>query len=181
MDKKIDQLLSNALSKGDERKIREIYEYIYYQYYKLVAFCIAKYCTDIELIKDLTNDVFLNFFENVLNVKSSVKYYLLSTARNIVINYLKKENNIILVDDINKINISFDNKNSHYLYNELVDDLRGVLSDYEVSIIIKHSVDGLTFNELEKIYKIKSKTINKTFERAVKKFKNSERSKKYAK
>ena len=26
MDKKIDQLLSNALSKGDERKIREIYE-----------------------------------------------------------------------------------------------------------------------------------------------------------
>ena len=26
MDKKIDQLLSNALSKGDERKIMEIYE-----------------------------------------------------------------------------------------------------------------------------------------------------------
>ena len=26
MDKKIDQLLFNALSKGDERKIREIYE-----------------------------------------------------------------------------------------------------------------------------------------------------------
>lgn len=26
MNKKIDQLLSNALSKGDERKIREIYE-----------------------------------------------------------------------------------------------------------------------------------------------------------
>ena len=26
MDKKIDQLLSNALSKGDERKIKEIYE-----------------------------------------------------------------------------------------------------------------------------------------------------------
>ena len=172
MDKKIEQLLSIALSKGDERKIREIYEYIYYQYYKLVAFCIAKYCTDIELIKDLTNDVFLNFFENVLNVKSSVKYYLLSTARNIVINYLKKENNI---------NISFDNKNSHYLYNELVDDLRSVLSDYEVSIIIKHCVDGLTFIELEKIYGIKAKTINKTFERAVKKFKNSERSKKYAK
>ena len=26
MDKKIDQLLSNALSKDDEKKIREIYE-----------------------------------------------------------------------------------------------------------------------------------------------------------
>ena len=26
MDKKIDQLLSNTLSKGDEKKIREIYE-----------------------------------------------------------------------------------------------------------------------------------------------------------
>ena len=179
MDKKIDQLLSNALSKGDERKIREIYEYIYYQYYKLVAFCIAKYCNDIELINDLSNDVFLNFFENVLNVKGSIKYYLLSSARNIAINHLKKENNIVYVDDINKLNIFYDNVNSHHLYNDLVDDLRSILSDYETSIIIKHCVDGLTFVELEKIYGIKSKTINKTFERAVKKFKNSERSKKY--
>lgn len=32
MDKKIDQLLSNALSKGDERKIREIYEYVTLSY-----------------------------------------------------------------------------------------------------------------------------------------------------
>ena len=65
------------------------------------------------------------------------------------------------------------------MYNDLVDDLRSILSDYETSIIIKHCVDGLTFVELEKIYGIKSKTINKTFERAVKKFKNSERSRKY--
>lgn len=43
----------------DRKKFGEIYD----QYVRLVAFVVSKYLSDEEDIKDLTNEVFVRFFE----------------------------------------------------------------------------------------------------------------------
>lgn len=173
---KIENSLLSALKKSDKGEVEKIFEIIYNQYYKLVYFCIAKYINEEEIIKELTNDTFLNFFENISNINSSIKYYLLTIAKNIAKKYLNKKNNFILVNDELILNCPDYSICSNDVYTKLVDDLKAVLTNQEVEIIIKHVVDGMTFKELEKIYHIKAKTINKIYERAIKKFKNSERS-----
>lgn len=181
MRDKIENALFSALKKSDEGEVKRIFEIIYNHYYKLVYFCIAKYINEEETIKELTNDAFLNFFENIANINSSIKYYLLTIAKNIAKNYLNKKNNFILVNDELIINYPDYSVCSNEVYTKLIDDLKAVLTNQEVEIIIKHVVDGMTFKELENIYHIKAKTINKMYERAIKKFKNSERSVYYEK
>ncbi|MCH5172419.1 MAG: sigma-70 family RNA polymerase sigma factor [Erysipelotrichales bacterium] len=181
MKDKIESSLFSALQKGDEKEIKRLYENIYNQYYKLVYFCVAKFIADNEIIKDLVNESFLIFFENVSNINRSMKYYLLNIAKNQAKTYLKKSKNIDYVDDSIMLNFPDDDVKSSEIYISLIDDLKCVLSDLEVGIIIYHAVDGLTFKELETKYNIKAKTINKMYERAIKKFKKSERSYLYEK
>ena len=176
MNDKIESSLFSALQKGDEKEITKLYEHIYNEYYKLVYFCIAKFIDDNETIKDLVNESFLIFYENITNVNNSIKYYLLNIAKNQAKAHLKKYKNIDYADDSIILNMPDSDIKSNDVYIALINDLRCVLSDLEVGIIIYHAVDGLTFKELEKKYNIKAKTINKMYERAIKKFKKSERS-----
>ncbi len=173
---KIENSLLSALKKSDEGEVERIFETIYNQYYKLVYFCIAKYINEEETIKELTNDAFLRFFENISSINSSIKYYLLTIAKNIAKAYLSKKKNFILVSDELILNYPDYSICSNEVYTKLINDLKAVLTNQEVEIIIKHVVDGMTFKELENIYQIKAKTINKMYERAIKKFKDSERS-----
>lgn len=181
MRDKIENSLLSALKKGDKGEVERIFETIYNHYYKLVYFCIAKYINEEETIKELTNDAFLKFFENISNINSSIKYYLLTIAKNVAKTYLRNKNNFILVSDELILNYPDYSICSNEVYTKLIDDLKAVLSIQEVEIIIKHVVDGMTFKELENIYHIKAKTINKIYERAIKKFKASERSVYYEK
>lgn len=87
MSKSEESILKEALSSQDLTKINKVYEEIYYSYVKLVAFCIGKYTSNVEDIKDLTNEVFLRFFKNADKVDNSIKYYLLNIARNITYDY----------------------------------------------------------------------------------------------
>ncbi len=176
MNDKIETSLFKALNSNDEREIKSTFELIYNSYYKLVYFCISKYIDENETIKDLVNDSFVDFFENAHKVKSSIKYYLLTIAKNKAITYLKRYKNIIYLEDTLILNNPSYSLKSNVAYTDLVDDLKAILSEKEVEIIIHHAVEGMTFKELEELYNIKAKTINKIYERAIKKFKNSERS-----
>lgn len=178
---KVESLLFSVLRNGNEKEIREQYENIYKNYYKLVYFCVAKYINNEETIKDLTNESFLLLFENIEKVNSNVKYYLLTTAKNVAKAYLKNNNNIIIVEDSLLINIPYNNTKSNEVYSDLINDMKKVLTEREVEIIIFHIIDEMSFKELEKKYNIKAKTINKIYERAIKKFRTSERSRFYEK
>ena len=49
---------------GDEDRMnRKKWEEIYNRYVRLVAFVVSKYLSDEEDVKDLTNEVFVRFFE----------------------------------------------------------------------------------------------------------------------
>ena len=78
--KTLEKQLSTAIKSNDISNIHFVFDLIYSEYVKLVAFTIGKYVNDIDVIKDLTQDVFVCFFENIENVKSSIKYYLISST-----------------------------------------------------------------------------------------------------
>lgn len=172
MGKSNEELLFLAIKSKNKDKINEIFEKIYNDYVKLVAFSVGKYVKDVDDIKDITNEVFIRFFKNIENIKTSIKYYLLSTARNLSIDYLKEKNKYEVFENIDDL-INENLIESYNGYQELVDDLKNVLSLREVEIIILHVVDGYTFKEIGAKLNLSSKNANKIYERALKKFKAS--------
>ena len=169
MHKSNEILLHSALLRGNKEELLEIYEKIYYDYVKLVYFSVSKYINDDETIKDITNEVFVAFFNNSSNVKDSIKYYLMRITRNLCVKYLEKENKITKWEDINNLGVSYEFE-SHKRYVELVEDLKNVLTQEEVNIILWHVVDGYTFKEIGDYLNLKNKTVNKMYERAIKKY-----------
>lgn len=172
MGKSNEELLFLAIKSKNKNKINETFEKIYNDYVKLVAFSVGKYVKDVDDIKDITNEVFIRFFKNIQNVKTSIKYYLLLTARNLSINYLKEKNKYEVYENIDEV-INENLNESYKGYQELVDDLKNVLSLREVEIIILHAVDGYTFKEIGAKLNLSYKNANKIYERALKKFKAS--------
>ena len=77
-----------------------LFEDIYNEYYKLSFYIISKYINNYDDICDIVNDCFLNVYKNIKNIKKSIKYYIVVTSKNASINFLKKQNNIILDDDL---------------------------------------------------------------------------------
>ena len=89
--------LISALKSNDINKLQESFKNIYEAYYKLVYFCVGNFLKSKEDIEDVTQEVFINFFNNLenINVSGSIKYYLTRSARNLSINYLKKNSKVI--------------------------------------------------------------------------------------
>ena len=110
-----------AIKKNDLVKIEEVFEKIYFEYGKLVGFIISKYVTKKEDIEELVNDIFLKFSSVLFDIKlDNIKYYLVVSAKNAAINFLKKKDN--------KLNIEYNDEyiktlkqdqvdNSKYTYN----------------------------------------------------------------
>lgn len=171
MHKSNESLLSFALRKGDKELLLETYEKIYNDYVKLVSFSVSKYINDNEMIKDITNDVFVSFFNNCEKVSNSIKYYLMVITKNMCLQYLEKNNKLVNYENINEIGY-LDNFESHINYLELVEDLKKELDEREVNIILWHVIDGYTFKEIGKHLNLNHKNVNKIYERAIKKYRS---------
>jgi DNA-directed RNA polymerase specialized sigma24 family protein len=91
-------LLSKALQSGNRARIEAAFETIYNDQVKLVAFVVAKYIADPETVKDVTNDVFVSFFQNAASVSGSIKFYLCQSAKNAAINRAKKDQSVLYTD-----------------------------------------------------------------------------------
>ena len=162
--------LKQALKSNSIEQIYSVFSEIYYFYYRLVYFTIMKYISIHNDIEDLAQDVFVDFFNN-LNIKiDNIKYYLLTSAKNKSINYLKsKSNNIEYSDLIKYKNIAECTNNKNY--DDLINRFKQYLNDFEIEIIIQHIIYEYSFKELSKIYNKPINTIISIYNRAKKKLK----------
>jgi len=169
MEKSYEKILNQALLSRNKEKIQNAYEIIYYDFVKLVAFVIAKYVDDQDMVKDITNDTFLAFFNNSERVEN-IKAYLVVTAKNKALKYLEKNTDI----DIDSVQSLFIATNSHVksniYYKEILADLRRTLSEDEVDIILLHVIEGFTFKEIGKSYNKNENTIKTIYNRAINKY-----------
>ncbi len=164
--------LLHALNSHEEAKINQAFEHIYYQYVKLVYFVIAKYIDDEEDIKDLVNDVFLQFFNHARQVHTSIKSYLTQSAKYARIQFLKKqENNCILLEDT----YLFQSDVKTSTYDFLIRELAKIVGDEAVNIIILHSVDDLSFKMIGEQLGMKENTVKTIYHRAILKYRKKVR------
>ena len=89
----IEKKLNKALKTKDENLIHSIFEEIYNEYGKLVYLKIMEYIKEEESAKNIMQNVFVCFFNNINLIKlESIKDYLLNSAEKRTINYLKCKN-----------------------------------------------------------------------------------------
>ena len=144
------------------------FEAIYNEYYKLVYFIVSKYVGDKFDRENLANDVFIKFYQKRERVKN-IKFYLATSARNTAADFLEKKKNIILPLDEAKTAV-FVEDDGESGFRDAVIDLRKVLDEAEVDIILSHAVFGETFKEIATRLKKPLKTVYSVYRRAAQKY-----------
>lgn len=147
----------------------KLFEKYYKTYSKLVYFVVNRLIEDEIEAEDLTNEVFLNFFEKYKNEKiKNVKGYLTASARNMSITFLNKKNKMVI--DNEYINNLSDNNEKSY-YHELIKSFKKLLNDLELEIVIDHIVYDVKLSTIAKEKGVSNNTIKSIYRRALNKLK----------
>lgn len=167
---KLEQKLKHVLNSNDENSIHQVFEEIYNKYNKLVYFIIIKYIKNTDDVKDLVQDTFIGFYNNLKNDIRNIKYYLTTSAKNKAINFVRQQNKVIFDDEFifktegkaKEINIE---------YQEIIKKMEVILISVEIEIILQHVIYDLTFKEIAIKYNMNLNTVISIYNRAIKKFK----------
>ena len=167
----IERRLVDALERNDLNKIEKIFNDIYNSNYKLVYFCVANFIKNKEDILELVDDVFINFYNHIhnINVEGSIKYYLTRSAKNLSINFIKKNNKEISIEDKYLENLSY--VKMEYIDNSLFNDIKKILTEEDYNIIFNHIVMGYSLIEIAKEMDESKNTIKSKYRRALLKLK----------
>lgn len=173
----IEEKLRLALYFADEKKIHEVFNEIYTTYGKLIYFTISKYLNNHEDIEDLTQEVFLKFFNNLnKNDIRNIKYYLVTAAKNTALNFLRNQKLEIELDEKDMIEELCDNKESDS-YEDIINDVKEILNDEESYIVLQHVVSDRSFKDIADEYGKNINTIMAKYYRAIKKIQKRRRRK----
>lgn len=162
----LERQLVNALKSNERNKIEATFKRIYDSYFKLVYFCISSYVNVKEDIEDLASEVFLSFFNhlNIINLNGSIKYYLVKSAKNVSINYLKRKKEVSLFKE--EI-IEYEEK-----YSDILEVIKKYLSSDEREIIIDHVILGKSLRLIAKERLQNVNTIKSKYRRSIKKLRS---------
>lgn len=89
----MEQVLLQRLKLGDENAYHEIFN----NYFSILVAFALKYLGDLDLSKEVVQNVFVKLFEkrNSLEISSNIKSYLFKMVYNDCLNVLKREKNIL--------------------------------------------------------------------------------------
>lgn len=143
----LEKQLNKAIKKNDEKLISEVFESIYFSYYKLIGYVVSKYVIDVGEVEDIVSDTFVSFYKAMFKNKiRNIKYYLVTIAKNLTVSYLKKKKRIDIVYDDD---IVFNAQSTEETkFDGLVDDLKNSLGETETTIIILHSLYDYSFKDI---------------------------------
>ncbi len=146
-----------------ERSFNDIYQ----EYKLLVYFVSFDILKNQEDAKDITNETFMQFFINKNKIRNykKIKYYLLTTCKNLSINLLKKNNKYEQLD--NEI-ACFDQKNE---FNAYIDKFKEYLNEEELELIIYKFLYDFTFKDIAKEKGVSIDSISSKYKRTLDKVK----------
>ena len=164
--------LFKALHSGKKEEPEVTFQFIYNKYKPLVTFVVAQYIKNESDIDDIVQETFINFFNNIEKVQSSIKTYLTVSCKNIAFNFLKRNKNInyINFDDITYLDVEHEHLANDRLIN-LLSDMKRVISEEDIKIILLHLANDLKFDEIALKLNQNVKTIKTKYYRALKKYK----------
>ena len=166
---RLEAQLKRAIRKGNIVEIERVFEKVYYCYFNLICFVINKYVKNKSDVEELANEVFLKFYNRIFFVKiRNIKYYLLTSAKNAVINYHKdRDNNDIQYCD--EYDSTMD-ESSGKEYLEIIMEMERLLTKEEINLILLHDIYGYTFEEISQKHNENVSVIKAMYYQAIKKF-----------
>ena len=91
-------MMENQMIKGLRQKSEEAFEECYYKYKDLVYYVIIKMTKNKELTEDLVQDTFIKMYQQIDKFDGKYfKAWLLTIAKNLTINELKKQIKTVLL------------------------------------------------------------------------------------
>ena len=168
MEDNLDRLVSR-LKSGDIQVFDEIYELTY----RKVYFKIIPILKDVSLAEDIMQDTYLKLLQTISNYqKRNFIGYLLTIAKNLALNELKRRKRVVHLDTIDDdysafryqslIETSAENK-------KLFDRVLGILDSEERNIVLLHDVENLKHKEISVIIEKPLGTVTWLYSRAIKK------------
>lgn len=159
----------HALKCNDETEVEQAFCYLYNKYCRLVYICILSLVKDRRDAEELTDDTFIKIYNNryTIQERDSIKYYVVTIAKNIALDFLRKKHIDTILDDdyVFKCAEATDNNDLTNLRIKLHQYLEPCVTE----IVIDHIVFGYKFNEIANHYKVSVSTIKTKYFRAMKK------------
>ena len=166
----MEQKLRMALKFADEQMIHKTFNEIYTNYGKLVYFTISKYIKNSNDIEDLTQEVFLNFFNGLNKTEiKNIKYYLVTSAKNISFNFLRNKKIEFELDERILFDALCDKEEGDPCIVDIIKDLKLFLNKEDVYILLEHVLYNRSFKEISKECGKHISTIMAKYYRSIKK------------
>ena len=169
MEEKLKKLIL-ILKKGDQSAFEEFYqltkEKIFYNIFALTK--------NYSLSEDLLQDTYITFLKMIPNIdeEKSIIGLLMTISRNLTLDFFRKNKKIVELDDIHEKTIKAEEKNNiDKLF--LIDNIRKILNDKEMEILILHIFSDMTFESIAKMKKKALGTILWSYNNSIKKLKRS--------
>ena len=168
MDSEI--LAVRALKGNKQNDVDEAFCYLYKKYCKLVYTCILALVKDSRDAEELTDDTFVKVFNNREKIceERNFKFYLVTIAKNLAIDFLRKKQTEIVLDEDYIFNCVQSEDQKEWF--DIRHDMLQHLSKEETEIILAHIVFGETFQDISNYYNVSIHTIKSKYFRAIKKF-----------
>ncbi len=165
------ELILKQLKKGDNEAYHKIFDMYYYQ---LVIFAV-KMVKDIDLARDLVQDVIVHFYEKreEINIHTSLKAHFYQSVKNKCLNHLNREK--LIKNHHSGIYLSTKNSEISDIdfmevseLQQKIDDIVDNLPEGCKKIFIQSRYKGLSNSEIAELYDISKRTVETQISNALK-------------
>lgn len=163
--------LKEAIKSKNKEKMEIAFEKFYTEKYKEVTIIIRGYVNNRCDAEELTNDVFLKFFNNMYNIDCDINAYLKTIIRNTIISYtrskeFKSHYEYILSNEIIETTPDYESDDQ---YRAFFFDLKQELNPTAFFIIEERLLYKSTFLAISKKTKLSINTVKSIYSREIKK------------
>ena len=157
-------LIANQIKNSNHNAFKIFY---HHQFNNINDFIFYK-TRDRSLSMDISQEVFSRLWINRANIdlKKSLKSYLLRIAHNLIIDhYRKKTNSELSIDDHYTEKAVVDHKDDR------VDSIYSLLEKLPVNqrdVFLLSKIEGLTYKEISEIFNVSQKTVDSWMQKAIK-------------
>ena len=161
-------ILNLALRNGSAEKVKEVFTSIYNDYFKIGVFLAKQYLEDDDAI-DVAEDVFVSFYETVINEKKceikNIKQYLCTSIKNnaIKVSNDKKKYAYLNEEAYQEQEIEDDHKEEIEELNQVFEELDKI----EQYIIVEHAIFDKSLVGIAKEMNKSKNTIKSIYYRAI--------------
>lgn len=165
--------LYSAIRSGKRDEPKATFQYLYTKYKPLVCFIAARYIKEKADIEDVVQETFVNFFNHAESVRTSVKSYLTVIAKNLALDMRKKNGKVVLMDEEGFPSDMPEDIDRNSDFEALIWDMKRVLSEEDLRIILLHLVDDFKFEDIAAKLEQNERTVKTKYYRALKKYRNA--------